>query len=49
MPQVLQPAGWPRPKGYANGVVAKGRQVYVAGMVGLIVSYTTLFSSTRCT
>jgi enamine deaminase RidA (YjgF/YER057c/UK114 family) len=34
MPQVLQPAGWPRPKGYANGVVAKGRQVYVAGMVG---------------
>jgi enamine deaminase RidA (YjgF/YER057c/UK114 family) len=34
MPQVLQPASWPRPKGYANGVVAKGRQVYVAGMVG---------------
>ena len=34
MPQVLQPAGWPRPKGYANGVVAKGCQVYVAGMVG---------------
>jgi len=34
MPQVLQPAGWPRPKGYANGVVARGRQVHVAGMVG---------------
>ena len=34
MLQVLQPAGWPRPKGYANGVVAKGRQVHVAGMVG---------------
>lgn len=32
--QVLQPAGWPRPKGYANGVVADGRQVYVAGQVG---------------
>ena len=30
----LLPAGWPRPKGYANGVVASGRQVFVAGMVG---------------
>lgn len=28
------PEGWPRPKGYANGVVATGRQVFVAGMVG---------------
>jgi enamine deaminase RidA (YjgF/YER057c/UK114 family) len=32
--QVLLPPGWPRPKGYANGVVASGRQVYIAGMVG---------------
>ena len=32
--QVLLPAGWPRPKGYANGVVAKGRQVFIAGMIG---------------
>lgn len=32
--QVLQPPGWPRPKGYANGVTVRGRQVYVAGMVG---------------
>jgi enamine deaminase RidA (YjgF/YER057c/UK114 family) len=32
--QLLLPAGWPRPKGYANGVMAKGRQVYIAGMVG---------------
>ncbi len=32
--QVLQPAGWPRPKGYANGIVAEGRQVFVAGQVG---------------
>ena len=32
--QVLQPPGWPRPKGYSNGVVARGRQVYVAGMIG---------------
>lgn len=32
--EVLQPAGWPRPKGYANGMAAEGRQVYVAGQVG---------------
>ena len=32
--QALLPAGWPRPKGYANGVAATGRQVYVAGQVG---------------
>jgi len=32
--QVLLPAGWPRPKGYANGVAASGRTVYVAGMIG---------------
>jgi enamine deaminase RidA (YjgF/YER057c/UK114 family) len=34
MKQVLQPADWPRPRGYANGVVAQGRQVFIAGMVG---------------
>jgi enamine deaminase RidA (YjgF/YER057c/UK114 family) len=32
--QLLQPAGWPRPKGYANGVAVTGRQVYIAGMIG---------------
>ena len=32
--QVLLPEGWPRPKGYANGVVASGRQVFIAGMIG---------------
>ena len=32
--QVLLPAGWPRPRGYANGVVASGRQVFIAGMIG---------------
>lgn len=26
--------GWPRPKGYANGVVATGRTLYVAGQIG---------------
>lgn len=30
----LQPAHWARPKGYANGVVAKGRTVFVSGMIG---------------
>lgn len=32
--QVLLPSGWPRPRGYANGVATKGRLVFVAGMVG---------------
>jgi len=33
-PRVLLPAGWPRPKGYANGVSARGRVVCIAGMIG---------------
>jgi len=32
--QVLQPPGWPRPKGYSNGIAAEGRLVFIAGMVG---------------
>lgn len=32
--EVLQPAGWPRPSGYSNGVAAQGRLVFVAGQVG---------------
>ncbi len=32
--QTLQPPGWPRPKGYANGIAAEGRLVFVAGQVG---------------
>ncbi|MCX7315131.1 MAG: RidA family protein [Hyphomicrobiales bacterium] len=31
---VLQPAGWPAPKGYANGIKARGAFVFVGGMVG---------------
>jgi enamine deaminase RidA (YjgF/YER057c/UK114 family) len=31
---VLQPATWPRPKGYANGIAARGTQVYIAGQIG---------------
>jgi enamine deaminase RidA (YjgF/YER057c/UK114 family) len=33
-PQILQPAQWPRPRGYSNGIVASGRQIFVAGQVG---------------
>lgn len=32
--KVLQPSGWPRPKGYANGIVARGEMVFLAGIVG---------------
>ena len=32
--RVLQPPGWPRPRGYANGVEAEGRLVFVGGMIG---------------
>lgn len=32
--RTLQPAGWPRPKGYSNAIEAKGRLVFTAGLVG---------------
>lgn len=32
--RILQPAGWPRPKGYANGISAAGRMVFTAGVIG---------------
>jgi enamine deaminase RidA (YjgF/YER057c/UK114 family) len=32
--ETLQPEGWPRPKGYSNGIAAHGRQVFIAGQVG---------------
>ena len=32
--RILQPPGWPRPRGYANGIAASGRLVFVAGQVG---------------
>ena len=34
MAQVLQPSGWPRPKGYANGMVADGRLLVTGGLIG---------------
>ncbi len=33
-PQIVQPDGWPRPRGYSNGAVASGRFVVLAGQVG---------------
>ena len=33
-PQSVLPEGWARPKGYANGVVAQGRMLFIAGMIG---------------
>jgi len=32
--QVLHPAGWAVAKGYSNGIVARGRTVYVGGQIG---------------
>ena len=34
MHRTIQPKGWPRPKGYANGVLAEGRMLFIAGQVG---------------
>jgi len=33
-PRVLQPSGWPMPKGYANGISAEGRIVVTGGVIG---------------
>jgi enamine deaminase RidA (YjgF/YER057c/UK114 family) len=32
--QILQPEGWARPRGYANGVAASGRLVFISGQIG---------------
>ena len=34
MNRVLLPEGWPRPRGYSNGIAAEGRMVFVAGQIG---------------
>jgi enamine deaminase RidA (YjgF/YER057c/UK114 family) len=34
MMEFLQPPGWPRARGYSNGVAASGRTVFVSGMIG---------------
>jgi enamine deaminase RidA (YjgF/YER057c/UK114 family) len=32
--ETLQPEEWPRPKGYANGMAAQGRMIFVSGQIG---------------
>lgn len=32
--KILHPPGWPRPKGYSNGVSARGRTIFTAGVIG---------------
>ena len=32
--KILQPEGWPRPKGYANGISVRGRMIFTAGVIG---------------
>ncbi len=32
--KALLPHGWPRPKGYSNGISARGRMIFTAGVVG---------------
>ncbi len=32
--KLLQPPGWPPPKGYANGISARGRMIFTAGVIG---------------
>ena len=32
--RMLQPPNWPRPRGYANGILAQGRLVFTGGLVG---------------
>jgi enamine deaminase RidA (YjgF/YER057c/UK114 family) len=32
--RVLQPPSWPRPRGYANGIIARGESIFLAGQIG---------------
>ena len=32
--KILQPPGWPRPKGYSNGISTRGRMIFTGGIVG---------------
>ena len=32
--EILQPPGWRAPRGYSNGIAARGLQVYVGGQIG---------------
>jgi enamine deaminase RidA (YjgF/YER057c/UK114 family) len=49
--RALQPPGWAKPKGYANGIEAQGRLVFVAGQIGwkadAVLAGPDLLSQTR--
>ncbi|MEL0035129.1 MAG: RidA family protein [Gammaproteobacteria bacterium] len=32
--KIIQPDGWPRPKGYSNGIVAEGKMLFISGQIG---------------
>lgn len=32
--RTIQPPGWPRPKGYSNGIAGKGETLFIAGQIG---------------
>ncbi len=32
--RILQPPGWPYPRGYSNGIMARGRMIFIAGQIG---------------
>ncbi len=32
--KIIQPDGWKQPRGYSNGIVAAGRQIFIAGQIG---------------
>ncbi|MDE2304435.1 MAG: RidA family protein [Gammaproteobacteria bacterium] len=32
--RILQPTDWPKPRGYSNGIEARGRLVFIAGQIG---------------
>ncbi|MCH7805623.1 MAG: RidA family protein [Proteobacteria bacterium] len=34
MMKILLPEGWPRPKGYSNGIATEGRMIFISGQVG---------------
>lgn len=34
MIEILQPDGWAKPIGYANGMAARGKQIFIAGQIG---------------
>jgi enamine deaminase RidA (YjgF/YER057c/UK114 family) len=32
--RIIEPAGWPRPRGYSNGIAARGEVLAIAGQIG---------------